>query len=352
MKEPIEKVFDDAYESIKLNKGAYRKSKEGCYVCPQKNKYLTKGKAIYKPKGKAGEYAQWACNFHTGCSNGCLYCYLKKGIGKAVLGGDKPMLKKCFKDDKNALEVFERELKANMPELQMNGLFFTFTSDPCLPDTFCLNITAAQMAICKGISVTFLTKNSDTILRWLHYSSLYCTEIEMARWRTFFSVGFTLTGHDDMELKSSSNVERIRAMAILHDAGFKTWASIEPIIDFHSSLRMIRETMGFCDLYAIGLLSGTKITPSFHHQLNCFIYDVCSMLRKHSSAKVFWKNSVSKVIGEDVVSEVSVSMDFLAEHEHKRNFMILSCDECRYGEYCGCKNIRVDIRHCFSDGTL
>ena len=33
------------------------------------------GKAIYNPKGKAGEYAPWACNFYTGCSNDCEYCY-------------------------------------------------------------------------------------------------------------------------------------------------------------------------------------------------------------------------------------------------------------------------------------
>ena len=69
-----------------------------------------KGKAIYNPKGKAAEYSKWACNFYTGCSNGCTYCYLKKGRGSKVLGGDKPTLKKCFKDEAHALEVFEKEM--------------------------------------------------------------------------------------------------------------------------------------------------------------------------------------------------------------------------------------------------
>ena len=36
-------------------------------------------KAIYKPKGKAGGYAEWACNLFVGCSNNCSYCYCKKG---------------------------------------------------------------------------------------------------------------------------------------------------------------------------------------------------------------------------------------------------------------------------------
>lgn len=55
-----------------------------------------KGKAIYNPSGKAGEYSYWACNFYVGCSNGCTYCYCKKGILAGAMGQDKPQLKKCF----------------------------------------------------------------------------------------------------------------------------------------------------------------------------------------------------------------------------------------------------------------
>lgn len=70
---------------------------------------MSQSKAIYNPSGKAGEYSSWACNFHVGCSNGCEYCYLKKGRGKAVLGGDTPMLKKCFRDV-TAFEIFSNKL--------------------------------------------------------------------------------------------------------------------------------------------------------------------------------------------------------------------------------------------------
>lgn len=81
------------------------------------------GKAIYNPSGKAGEYAEWACNFYVGCSNGCEYCYCKKGILKAVMGQDKPQLKKCFKSENHALEVFESEVSFNIVELQKHGVF-------------------------------------------------------------------------------------------------------------------------------------------------------------------------------------------------------------------------------------
>lgn len=93
------------------------------------------GKAIYCPTGKAGEYATYACNFFVGCSNGCQYCYLKKGIGAKVLGIDHPELKKCFKDVDHAKEVFKKELQQNLEDLQKNGLFFSFTTDPMLPET-------------------------------------------------------------------------------------------------------------------------------------------------------------------------------------------------------------------------
>ncbi len=68
---------------------------------------MFKGKAIYNPSGKAGEYSYWACNFYVGCSNGCAYCYLKKGRGAKILGGDCPTLKKCFKDESDAIQVFD-----------------------------------------------------------------------------------------------------------------------------------------------------------------------------------------------------------------------------------------------------
>jgi DNA repair photolyase len=98
-----------------------------------------KGKAIYNPSGKAGEYSYWACNFYVGCSGKCTYCYLKKGITSKILGGNEPKLKACFKDEGHALHLFCKEVDKNLSELQKHGLFFTFTSDPFLPETIYLN---------------------------------------------------------------------------------------------------------------------------------------------------------------------------------------------------------------------
>ena len=66
--------------------------------------------------------------------------------------------------------------------------------------------------------------------------------------RDMIAFGFTLTGRDDMEPNASPNVERQLAMKHLHAHGFRTWASIEPIVDLESSLDVIMHTLDYCDL--------------------------------------------------------------------------------------------------------
>lgn len=242
--------------------------------------------AIYKPKGAAAEYAEWACNFYVGCSNGCTYCYLKKGRGAKVLGGDKPTLKKCFKGEAHALEVFEKELKANLSELQEKGLFFSFTTDPMLPETIGLTEQAIDIATDLSVPVKILTKCTnwvDTLLPKLPIN-----------WREYYAFGFTLTGHDELEQGASTNEERIEAMKKLHDAGFKTFASIEPIIDFGSSYKMIQQTIGFCDLYKVGIESGKKY---YSLELDEFISNTFLVGAYESDSKFYFKDSLLKAAG-------------------------------------------------------
>ncbi|MDR2927153.1 MAG: hypothetical protein LBV41_02960, partial [Cytophagaceae bacterium] len=164
-----------------------------------------KGKAIYQPSGKAGEYSKYACNFYVGCSNGCAYCYCKNGILAGAMGQDKPQLKKCFKDEAHALEVFEKELKANLPELQKHGLFFSFTTDPFLPETMRLFGKSAGKYLRNDIPVQMLTKCAD----WVDY---VMRQPFSEREKGIIAFGFTLTGHNELEPNASTNAERIEAM--------------------------------------------------------------------------------------------------------------------------------------------
>ena len=209
-------------------------------------------KAIYMPNGKAGEYAKYACNFYIGCSNNCAYCYCKKGVLGHAMGKPIATLKKCFKDEKHALEIFRTELNTYIEELRKHGLFFSFTTDPMLPETRDLHFQAIDNALSKGVPCQILTKCTEFIYR------LPEVWIEHDYYRKKLAFGFTLTGCDELEPGASTNGERIDAMKYLHGLGFKTFASIEPIIDIRKSSKMIGLTFGYCDLYKIGVLSGNK----------------------------------------------------------------------------------------------
>lgn len=269
------------------------------------------GKAIYNPSGKAGEYSDWACNFYTGCSNQCNYCYCRRGV-MSHLWTPEPHLKKCFKDKKNALDIFEKELMQNLHELQKHGLFFTFTSDPMLPETIDLTRSACSRCIRNNVPVKLLTKRIEFADDFIQLFERDKKHKRSTVWINYYAIGFTLTGHDELELNASTNAERIGAMKKLHNSGFKTWASIEPVIDLKSSLACIEQTLGFCDLYKIGLMSGGKLPDK--EELHFFVDRVCYLVSSHNS-KVYWKDSLKKHLGRDIISVATVnrSYDILKE---------------------------------------
>ena len=40
-------------------------------------------KPIYKPKGRASDYGEYAVNIYTGCNHGCVYCYAPTVLRKS-----------------------------------------------------------------------------------------------------------------------------------------------------------------------------------------------------------------------------------------------------------------------------
>lgn len=269
---------------------------------------MAKGKALYQPEGKAAEYNRWAANFYTGCSHNCDYCYLKRG-SLAHTWDTTPHLKKCFKDEKDAYESFKKELLANRLRVRAEGgVFFSFSTDPCIEPGFWLTRRAALLCFDCDVPVTILTKN----VGWLNGTKGSLVESDMfgdkderdilnpAVNRGLLTVGFTLTGHDEMERGAHTNESRIKTMAVLKSHGVHTFASIEPVIDTKASLRMIEEAAPYCDLFKIGLRSGVtkdyydkKITdgddfislPQFMQKASNIILD--------AKKKVYWKDSIS-----------------------------------------------------------
>lgn len=213
------------------------------------------GKALYTPKGAAREYGRVGCNFYTGCPHECEYCYLKRGITGKALGGTEVKLKKCFYDKQHAMRVLNSELTKHEEMCQKYGIFLSFTTDPMIEETRELTAYTIIQARGCGIPVWVLTKCSTFIYDENFMATMECINPKV---REFIHFGFTLTGRDDMEPKANINADRIMAMRRMHLMGFSTWASIEPVIDWQSAERIVREAMPWCDHFKLGLRSGVK----------------------------------------------------------------------------------------------
>lgn len=255
---------------------------------------ILNGKALYTPKGAAREYAAVGCNFYNGCPHDCLYCYLKRGVLSKTLGKTEVSLKKCFADENDALFVFKHECEKHIDHLRKTGVFFSFSTDPMLRKTCMLTLKAAKFALQCGIPVKILTKCANVPLS----ANIILSDIEKEK-RPLLAIGFTLTGRDDMEPYADPNAERIDSMKRLKEHGFRTFASIEPIIDFNSSFRMIEQSAKFCDLFKIGLRSGVK--NDYYNADECafFIGRVTGLCEKEGF-KVYWKKSIHDYVQKNM----------------------------------------------------
>ena len=270
-------------------------------------------KILSRPKKNAEEYGRWAVNPYVGCSHGCLYCYLKKGPSG---------LKKGVMNKEHACLVAMTEILENEEQIKKDGgMFFSFTTDPLLPDTHDACLTIAAWAINHKIPVMMLTKcasfytdgNSefpsfhdlpfiDCIRHYERY--IWAPNADPAKPDLqYIAIGWTLTGHDELESHADPNALRIKAMKDLTTAGFKTWASIEPVIDFDSSFKMIQQALDAgCQHFKIGLmtertkvcrrgftLGGKTFEPYDPARCLAFVQDVMQLTRDR--ATVYWKQS-------------------------------------------------------------
>ena len=250
-----------------------------------------KGALIYQPQGAAGEYAKWAINLYHGCSNGCTYCYNRRGVLSHVFG-DKPELaasivkardkllneylkknnmtahdaipQKVIRDttDVAALEIVAKDIMRIGEDVirEDGGIFFSFTCDPFDPD---IDADMLRMIVFvlldRQIPVTILTKNVD----WL----------ENDKWKDFLepdtdcpdnllrdlTIGFTITGKDKLEPNAPSTEERIEALRKLHNEyKIKTFVSLEPITSIHTASEVIKKTYQITDEIRIGAQSPIK----------------------------------------------------------------------------------------------
>ena len=211
------------------------------------------------------EYGDYTINHVQGCAHGCKYpCYammMAKRFGKVKTYEDwcEPKLAE------NALDILDKEI----PKLKdkIESVQLCFTTDPFM---FGYNeVSEMSLKIIKklndnGIKCTVLTKG--------------LLPIELSSLSKENEYGITLVSLDEefrnkMEPNTAPFDQRIEALRKLHNAGCKTWVSIEPyptpnIID--QDLNDILNAVGFVDKIIFGRMHYNKAVTAYKEHKKFF----------------------------------------------------------------------------------
>jgi len=220
--------------------------------------YILRKSLLYKSKV---EYTDYCINHVQGCSHGCKFpCYaflMAKRFGKTKSYEDwcKPKLVK------NALELLDKEI----PKFKKNIKFvhLCFSTDPFMyqyPKIIDMTLKIINKLNSNGIKCTILTKG------------IYPKElIDVEKYGDKNEYGITLVSLNEefrkkFEPNSAPYIDRINALKILHDAGLKTWVSIEPYPTpniFDQDLIKILEKVSFADKIIFGKLNYNRFVSSY-----------------------------------------------------------------------------------------
>lgn len=246
---------------------------------------------IYKPRGRALEYAPWACNLYIGCTHGCKYCYAPGCMRRKA---DRYHAKAEARKD--VVAAFEKDAKclvSQMPDTDARRVLFCFLSDPYQPLEIELGLTRQCLQIAKsvGLKVDVLTKGAYKIVK---------KDLELMR-DAGVHLGVTLSFVDDVKRKewepdAAPVADRMRLLRQAHKMGIYTWVSMEPVIDTVDALSVIEKLHDVVDFWKVGKLNYYKEidAKTDWHQ---FYVDVLAKLKKYE-CQYYIKKSLKKYARE------------------------------------------------------
>jgi DNA repair photolyase len=236
---------------------------------------------IYKPKGRAGEYGEYALNIYDGCPHGCVYCYVPNCLHK-----DRKEFHANCTPRKNIVEETDKRLA--MGDVKDKHIFFCFTCDP-FP---------------VGIDHT----PTREIIKLIHDSGNYVqilTKGELARkdWGCFKQgdiFGVTISCDNDLALKVEPYAEkplnRILQLEFAKNIGLQTFVSCEPVFEVNTIHSLIRYG-GKIDEYKIGKLNYFSPDSLFYPHINWGEFGrECERLCKQYGRKYYIKESLRREI--------------------------------------------------------
>ena len=205
-------------------------------------------KVIYEPRGRAGEYADLACNLYAGCDHGCVYCYAPLATRKS---------RETFNVPSPRAGILNKILD-DAQELQRQGetrsILFCFTCDPYqkIDERYRITREALKVLLGHGLNVTILTKGGARSERDFDLLAEHPDQVTYAATLVFTNEEQRLRYETGTAARTA---ERIAALKRAHGLGIRTWVSLEPVFDPVQSLDLIRQTYEFVDLYKVGTLN-------------------------------------------------------------------------------------------------
>jgi len=248
--------------------------------------------AIYKPKGRAFEYAGLAINQYLGCGHGCKYCYAAPMVQSLGLqaGQVKPRM-----------EILD-ELKKQVPRFagDKRRVLLSFLSDPYPAIEQSIHLTRQVM--------TILTQNRIPFQVLTKAAEFPQMDFDFYGPNDMFAV--TLTFPDEKRSReweplAGTPQERIQNLKEAKANGIRTWASIEPVIDPVASLEIMEAAAPWVDLYKIGRLNHRR-TDTDWRTFGIAAIELCRRLKK----PFFIKNDLAQaLIGFEYASTDTRTID-------------------------------------------
>lgn len=220
------------------------------------------------------EYANFCLNHVEGCSHGCRYpCYammMKKrcGIIKNYPEWIRPKIVA------NALELLEKEIPKYKKDIKFVHL--CFSTDPFMykqPEVIDLTLKIIHRLNKDNIRCTVLTKG--TYPKSLSNKKQYSVQNEYGITLVSLSNKFK----EIYEPYSASIEARLRSLKMLHDAGLRTWVSIEPYPTPNIIKQDLMEILGrisFVDKIVFGRLNYNALVLKYSYSKE--YYNECSRL--------------------------------------------------------------------------
>ncbi len=239
--------------------------------------YIERKTMLYKT---GVEYSDYTMNHIQGCAHGCKYpCYafmMKKRFGQVKFYEEwlEPYLVS------NTLELLDKEI----PRLKakIKSVHLCFSTDPFMyqyPEVQQMSLNAIKKLNAAKIKCSVLTKG--------------ILPLELSELSKDNEYGITLittneTFRENMEPGSAPLEKRLAALKVLHNAGCKTWVSIEPfptpnIVD--QDLQVLLEAVSFVDHIIFGRMNYSKLVTAYtqHKQFfNDRAADVIAFCDTHS----------------------------------------------------------------------